>query len=197
MDHMLVAPIGRVDGGVLHAIEGSLRRTFGHQTDCVEALAETKVLTDPNGQRQNSMLILGALAHRFRRRTMKLLAVTEQDLFLPMFTFIYGQAQLGGRVGILSLARLRQEFYGLAADSELLRERACKEALHEMGHTFGLVHCRHESCVMSASIGIQWIDDKRGEFCSSCRNLLGHRAVPATAPVRFGAHNTGPAQRVA
>jgi archaemetzincin len=112
---------------------------------------------------------------------MKLLAVTEQDLFLPMFTFIYGQAQLGGKVGIVSLARLRQEFYGLAGDSELLRERACKEALHERGHAFGLVHCRDENCVMSASTDIQRVDGKRGEFCNSCRILLGQYSATTTS----------------
>ncbi len=102
-----------------------------------------------------------------------MLGVTEQDLFIPMLTFLYGQAQLGGRAAIVSLARLRQEFYGLATDDPLLRLRASKEALHEVGHTFGLVHCRDERCVMAASTGIERVDSKRGEFCRPCAILLG------------------------
>ncbi len=71
-----------------------------------------------------------------------MLALTGRDLFVPVLTFVFGQAQLGGRVAVVSLARLRQEFYGMAPNGEILMERAVKEALHETGHTFGLVHCR-------------------------------------------------------
>jgi hypothetical protein len=77
-----------------------------------------------------------------RRMRVKLLAVTERDLFIPVLTFVFGHAQLGGRVAVISLARLRQEFYGLPRIASLFFSSALlKEALHEAGHTFGLVHC--------------------------------------------------------
>ena len=70
-----------------------------------------------------------------------ILGVTDVDLAIPMLSFLFGQAQLDGRVAVVSLCRLHQEFYGLPADRGLLRERTVKEVLHELGHTFGLAHC--------------------------------------------------------
>jgi archaemetzincin len=98
----------------------------------------------------------------------KLLAITERDLFVPVLTFVFGQAQLGGRAGVVSLARLRQEFYGLPPNREVLVERAAKEALHETGHLFGLVHCPDRSCAMSLATNVRQIDTKVAAFCALC-----------------------------
>jgi archaemetzincin len=107
----------------------------------------------------------------------KLLAVTGRDLFIPVLTFVFGHAQLGGRAGIVSLARLRQEFYGLPPDPEILRQRAEKEVLHEGGHMFGLVHCAERRCAMSLATGVRQIDSKENAFCAPCstrlRRLMG------------------------
>lgn len=99
----------------------------------------------------------------------KLLAVTDCDLFIPMLSFVYGQAQLGGRAALVSLARLRQEFYGLPANPALLLARSRKEAIHETGHLFGLVHCSDAECAMSLSTNVRQIDLKNGALCSACR----------------------------
>ena len=102
----------------------------------------------------------------------KLLALTGRDLFVPVLTFVYGQAQLNGRVAVFSLARLRQEFYGFAPDREVLMERAAKEALHETGHLFGLVHCPERTCAMSLATNVRQIDRKQASFCAPCRARL-------------------------
>ena len=107
----------------------------------------------------------------------KLLAVTERDLFIPVLTFVFGQAQLGGRVGVVSFARLRQEFYGLAPNREVFLERAYKEALHETGHLFGLVHCAERKCAMSLATTVRQIDLKDDAFCAACA-----RALAASVP---------------
>jgi len=98
----------------------------------------------------------------------KLLAVTDRDLFIPVLTFVFGHAQLGGRTAVISLARLRQEFYGLAPNREVFMERASKEALHETGHMFGLVHCADRSCAMSLATNVRHIDAKHAAFCAPC-----------------------------
>jgi archaemetzincin len=100
------------------------------------------------------------------------LAVTERDLFVPVLTFVFGQAQLGGRVAVISLARLRQEFYGLAINREVFAERAAKEALHETGHMFGLVHCADRACAMSLATNVRQIDTKQAAFCAPCTARL-------------------------
>jgi archaemetzincin len=109
-----------------------------------------------------------------------LLAVTTRDLFIPVLTFVFGHAQLGGRAGVVSLARLRQEFYGLPPDHENFLARASKEALHETGHMLGLVHCAAGPCAMSLSTGVRQIDSKEAQLCAPCaarvRHLTGARS---------------------
>lgn len=102
----------------------------------------------------------------------KALAVTGVDLFIPMLSFVYGQAQLKGRAGVVSVARLRQEFYGLPGNEALLLERARKEAVHEAGHLLGLVHCSSPGCVMRLSVQVGQIDLKGEAPCPSCAARL-------------------------
>jgi archaemetzincin len=130
---------------------------------------------DPRRGQYGSIPALGLLLERCPPDALKLLAVTECDLFIPALTFVYGQAQLGGRVAVISLARLRQEFYGLPPNREVLLQRAWKEALHETGHTFGLVHCADRTCAMSLATNIRHIDAKRAEFCAACAGKLLRR----------------------
>ena len=125
------------------------------------------------GRRQyGSIAVLEMLARLCPDDAGKLLAVTDRDLFVPVLTFVFGQAQLDGRVAVFSLARLRQEFYGLPPNREVLVERAAKEALHETGHLFGLVHCTDRSCAMSLATNIRQIDAKKAAYCAPCRARL-------------------------
>ncbi len=102
----------------------------------------------------------------------RVLGVTERDLFVPVLSFVYGQAQLAGPAAVLSLARLRPAFHGLPADPALLERRAAVEAVHELGHTFGLVHCLERCCPMSLSIDLPDLDRKTAEPCPGCSALL-------------------------
>jgi archaemetzincin len=99
----------------------------------------------------------------------KVLAVTDQDLFIPILTFVFGEAQLDGRYAVVSTARLGEP--GLP-DPRVALERLAKEGVHELGHCFGLVHCDSPGCVMGRSSSARDVDRKRGEFCSKCRDRL-------------------------
>ena len=126
------------------------------------------------GRRQyGSIAVLEMLLRLCPDDAAKLLAVTDRDLFVPVLTFVFGQAQLGGRAAVVSLARLRQEFYGLAPNRAAFTVRAGKEALHETGHLFGLVHCADRRCAMSLAANIRQIDAKQAAFCAPCRSRLG------------------------
>jgi len=102
----------------------------------------------------------------------RVLGVTERDLFVPVLSFVYGQAQLEGRAAVVSLARLRPEFHGLPPDDAVLARRAATEAVHEVGHTFGLVHCLDRRCPMSLSIDLPDLDRKTAELCPGCAALV-------------------------
>jgi archaemetzincin len=99
----------------------------------------------------------------------KVLGLTDVDLFIPILTFVFGEAQLGGRAAVVSTARLTS---GNGSRGEkLLAERLRKESLHELGHAYGLVHCGNPGCVMGRSPGVAEIDAKGPSFCTDCRLL--------------------------
>ncbi len=99
----------------------------------------------------------------------RVLGVTSCDLYVPVLTFVFGEAQLDGSCAVVSTARLAEPFYGLPRRDDLLRERLIKEAVHELGHTFGLRHCTDWRCVMTSSHAVERLDVKTSEFCARCR----------------------------
>jgi archaemetzincin len=97
---------------------------------------------------------------------------------------VFGQAQLNGTAAVISLARLRQEFYGMPPNPALLAARARKEALHECGHMLGLVHCADRGCVMSLATGIRALDGKGAAFCAACSPIAVRRMASADSRSR-------------
>lgn len=102
----------------------------------------------------------------------KVLAVTTRDLCIPILTFVFGEARLNGRCAVVSSCRLNNKHYGLPHDPALLSERLLKECVHELGHTFGLIHCQNPKCVMKASTYVEQIDLKSNRFCDRCLDKL-------------------------
>lgn len=102
----------------------------------------------------------------------KVLILVEFDLYVPVFTFLFGEAQLNGKHSIVSLCRLHEEFYTGKSDNRLLMQRAMKEILHELGHNFGLHHCDNWDCVMHVSSGIEEVDLKGEYYCKSCEKAV-------------------------
>ncbi|BDG06876.1 archaemetzincin family Zn-dependent metalloprotease [Anaeromyxobacter oryzae] len=100
----------------------------------------------------------------------KVLGVTDRDLFIPILTYVFGEAQLGGAAAVVSTARLVEG--PDAAGRPRLVERLEKEALHEVGHAFGLLHCGTPHCVMSRSAGVKDVDAKDPALCPECRARL-------------------------
>jgi archaemetzincin len=108
----------------------------------------------------------------------KVLGVTDADLFIPILTFVFGEAQLGGRSAVVSTARLAEP--GLP-DERIVMERLAKESVHEMGHVFGLLHCDVAGCVMGRSSSVRDVDKKRGDLCPTCRERMARGPQEATA----------------
>jgi len=101
--------------------------------------------------------------------SVKKIGLFRVDLFIPILTFIFGQAALNGSTGIASLYRLRNEQYGMKKDEEILFDRFRKVVIHELGHTFGLIHCHIPTCVMRSSTYVEDIDQKGHKLCIKCR----------------------------
>jgi archaemetzincin len=171
--HILLVPISTVDANLIASLVASLRRDLG-----IPVSVEEKQTIDPSSafdayrNQYNSTVLISALQNRFTRRAGKILGVTGIDLFVPVLTFVFGEAQLDGQVAVVSSHRLEDSFYGLASDRELTEKRLLKESIHELGHAFGLVHCSDYLCVMHSSTGVDEIDVKTEHFCVSCRLQL-------------------------
>ncbi len=165
---------GQVERNLLERVRERVAETLARPTTCVAAAAPTGTLDARRGQHSSTRLLRWLLEHP-PGRAEKLIGITDVDLFIPVLTFVFGEAQLGGAAAVVSLARLRETFDGRPAPSELLGARLVKECLHELGHTFGLIHCARASCVMSRSNSILDVDGKHEAFCRSCRILLRER----------------------
>jgi len=172
LSFIYLASMGAADEEILAAVETCLGRRFDFEIRRLDPFPDPDYAYDPKAGQYSSSLIVKELVRECPADAVRFLAVTEKDLFIPMLTFIFGQAQLGGPVAIISLARLRQEFYHLPPNKVLLAARSIKETLHEIGHTFGLVHCPDKECTMSLAINIQQLDRKGSGFCRSCELSL-------------------------
>lgn len=157
--------------GLLHRLEIHLAEAFGLDVERRRPWFDPERAFDPSRGQYNSTLLLAQLQGAPPAAT-RVLGVTSVDLFIPVLSYVFGEAQVPGRAAVMSLHRLAPELYGLPADQERLTERAAKEAVHELGHTFGLIHCRQPECVMRSSTYVEEIDLKGARFCAECRRAL-------------------------
>lgn len=169
---LAIAPMGAAPGAVLSEIERTVAAAFRLSVASVAAIPEPAGAFSPRRGQWSAVAFLETLLAAVPAAADRLLGVTERDLFVPVLSFVFGQAQLRGKVAVVSLARLRPEFHGLPASEAVLSRRAATEAVHELGHTFGLVHCGDRRCPMSLSIDLPDLDGKGAVPCASCAALL-------------------------
>lgn len=172
MGYIYVLPIGAIDQGVLQSLAAGIKLKFNHQCSILENIDVPSHAFDSKRTQYSSTELLKKIVEVAPNDALKILGVIDVDLFIPVLTFVFGQAQLSGRASIISLHRLRQEYYGLPANDSLLMERAIKEAVHEIGHTFGMIHCSDNRCVMYFSNSVRNVDMKTDSFCNGCLKLL-------------------------
>jgi len=178
---ILLLPLGDVDRGLIGDLGPLLEETFEARVKVQDYGLDLARFLDTDRLQYNSTKILYHLAtNNLAAPTVtrslaptKILAVMSLDLFIPVLTYVFGEAELGGGVSLISYHRLDPERYGLPRNRALLLERIWKEAVHELGHTFGLIHCPAQSCVMHSSSYVEDIDLKGGHFCMACRRELG------------------------
>jgi archaemetzincin len=168
MSYIDIIPIGEVEETLLLFLKESIFQTFKIQTRIRNRRFNLSPVYDPIRNQYNSSGLLLELINDTPPDTLKVLGVTELDLFIPIFTFLFGEAQLNGIGALVSIHRLRNQFYGIPEDKELLRNRLLKEGIHELGHTFGLIHCFALKCVMKSSTYVEEIDQKSTYFCRAC-----------------------------
>jgi archaemetzincin len=152
-----------------------LKETFRLPVRMSDSMHGLDFAYDPVRNQYLSTAILSMLLGIRSLDSTRVLAIVDVDLFIPILTYVFGEAQLGGTVAVVSAHRLRPASYGLPDDGSQVKERLVKEAVHELGHTFGLVHCPNLGCVLGSSTYPENIDLKEAEFCPACRALLDSR----------------------
>ncbi len=160
-DAALIGPLGRF-----------LSAAFGDEIRVQHVLLDLRAAFNAERNQFNSSSILIELLRSGPPDAVRMLGVSDFDLFVPILTFLFGEAQFGGKAAVVSTRRLRDEFYGLNPNPQLLQERLMKESVHELGHVYGLLHCPVQRCVMNVSANVDEIDAKSVLFCRSCREEL-------------------------
>ena len=168
---IVVSPIGDIDSALSDVISSEVLRIFGFQTEILPLIHRVAFAFDPERRQYFSTLILEKLAAAAPSRAVKVLGITTEDLFIPILTHVYGEAQLGGKTCIISTCRLAEET-PTSRPGNPFHQRVVKEAIHELGHTFKLRHCPERNCVMHYCRSITDVDRKTDQLCRHCRVLL-------------------------
>jgi archaemetzincin len=163
---IIVVPIGEVEAQALAHLCGAVTEAFGRPCRVGDALPAPQYAFNRHRAQYSAHAILDQLHAGEAER---ILGVVDLDLYVPELNFVFGLADPSGRRALIALPRLRESFYGAPDDEALFLARAVKEAVHELGHTYGLGHCRNRRCVMAFSNSLADTDYKGKTFCPRCR----------------------------
>lgn len=170
---IILHPCGYFDSNVLEILSEDIKIYFNCQADLAICSLDMTAFYNSARRQYDANKLIKSLSYLASDETVKVMGILRVDLYVPILTYIFGQAELGGSTGVSSLYRLRNELYGLEIDNNLLIERFRKVVIHETGHLFGLIHCHTPGCLMRSSTYVEDLDQKELHFCHSCSEQLG------------------------
>ena len=173
LQHITLISFGYFDAEFLRNVAEAVKKEFYLEVNIKEGHLDLSEFYDPTRRQYNGVKLIHEVEAAFSSETSKTLGLFSVDLFIPILTYIFGQAFLNGRTGIASNYRLSNERYGIQTDDSRILERFIKEVIHELGHTFGLIHCHIPTCVMRSSTYVEDIDQKSTHLCLKCREQTG------------------------
>ena len=173
LPNITLIPFGYFEKDLLENTAEAVRHEFRCSVNIKEGHIDLSEFYDQARRQYNGNDLLKLVDSMHFPDSLKTIGLFNIDLFIPILTFIFGQAFLGGRSGIASLYRFNNERYGMTGDNQFLLDRFKKEVIHELGHTFGLIHCHNPNCVMRSSTYVEDIDQKNQQMCASCRSEIG------------------------
>lgn len=167
MSRVHIVPINEIDPSFLSRLALCLEERFLYEF-AVEKSLRLSASSMNSTRKQLFLNTVVSKVQAARPGTGYVLALTQFDLYKTSHNFIFGDANEHERIAVVSMHRLRAEFYGEAADENTLFQRTLKECVHELGHVFGLKHCYNARCVMYFSNSIYDTDSKLSYFCEGC-----------------------------
>jgi archaemetzincin len=172
MSTIRLVSIGHVEENVLKRLESRLKAVFPYPCALGPGVELPPKAFNVERSQFLATLLLDEMQSEIPPDAEKILGITDVDLYVPDLNFVFGLADVDGQAALISICRLRQEFYGLTCNGELFVSRMVKEALHELGHAFGLIHCQDPQCAMFFSNSLIDTDRKREQFCTTCLKQL-------------------------
>ena len=170
-----LAAVGEVDKKILLYLQSELENVFEKEVKLVNTMEHPDYAYNPKRDQYHSSKILEKIKQEKFKDCDRILGVGDVDMYVPSLNFVFGEADFYDRVAVISLVRLRQEYYGLPEDGKLFQTRVLKEAVHELGHTYGLRHCPDPKCVMHFSNSLKDTDIKSHNFCHECKSKLNQK----------------------
>jgi len=172
LQHITLISFGYFEKDFLEIIAEDVSREYLLPVKIKDGHLDLSDFHDFARRQYNGNNLLKEVDTKFSSDSLKTIGLFSVDLFIPILTYIFGQAYLEGRAGIASLYRFSNERYGMKKDDDMVLERFKKEVIHELGHTFGLIHCHVPTCVMRSSTYVEDIDQKSASLCHQCREKL-------------------------
>ncbi len=169
-DTIVISPIGFIQPWISQIVAQKVKKFFGFNTIVISVLDDIDFAYHPDRNQYHSTQILEALEKKAPDNAVKILGITQEDLFIPILTHVYGEAQLDGTACIVSISRLIKGMGVEVIDTG--SARIIKEAVHELGHCFNLRHCKDPMCLMHYCRKIDDVDKKISQFCRYCDIIL-------------------------
>ena len=172
LQNITLISFGYFDSGFLRKLADAVVNELDLPVGISEAHIDLIEFYDPGRRQYNGNKLLTTIDSIYAGESLKTMGLFNVDIFIPILTYIFGQAYLNGRTAVASTYRLDNELYGMDKDEGLLLERIKKEVIHELGHTLGLIHCHVPTCVMRSVSYVEDIDQKDQSFCPDCRKRI-------------------------
>jgi archaemetzincin len=178
-----IQKIGNVEPSILIKLKKNLKWTLKDYIDSVKILKDEIPIIDfpynPISKQYDASYIFEVLDKNIKNKNQfRTLGVIDEDIYADTLNFIFGRAKYPKNefykyhgIALISVARLKENFYRRSPNESLFELRVLKEAIHELGHTFGLPHC-HNHCIMRFSNHLKDTDDKPYKYCDTCEKKV-------------------------
>ena len=167
-----IIPLGEIPEIILKVIADHITRCFKLATQILPSMGQPEYALDERRLQYDASIIIENFESEHFSDNDKVIAVLNQDLFIPIFTHVFGEARQDGKCGLVSLFRLAKNPDGSSPLKPLIHDRAAKVALHELGHLFDLLHCERKQCLMHFSGSIEELDEMSLHLCEYCSIFL-------------------------
>lgn len=171
MENLYILPLGDIDKDSLRRLGAKIKSYLPLVVRVLDKTALPAHTYNRKRQQHNASQIIKEICLYDFGSVNKVLGVSQVDLYSTDLSFVFGEAEAPGRNALISLRRLDPRFYQKPVNEKVLAERTLKEAVHELGHTYGLSHCPDQGCVMYYAQSVEDVDKKGEKFCPRCQKL--------------------------